>query len=182
MAVGRSVGLICLDKDGTLVEDVPFNVDPALMRPTPGALEAVRLLADAGYRLAVVSNQPGVAMHRFTLDDLVAVHGWLDGFFAQAGATLVGFYVCPHARGCDCRKPAPGLVADALADADADPAASWMVGDILDDVEAGSRAGCRTALVDNGNETVWEDGPHRRPTLRAPDLLTIARAITGADA
>lgn len=172
--------LACLDKDGTLVVNEPYNVDPARIRPVPGASEAVRLLAAAGYRLVVITNQPGVALGRFDADRLDGVREWLTRFFAGAGTTLDGFYVCPHADGCTCRKPEPGLIAAALAEHEADAARSWMIGDILDDVEAGSRAGCRTALVDNGNETVWLDGPHRRPTLTAPDLLSVARHVTEA--
>jgi D-glycero-D-manno-heptose 1,7-bisphosphate phosphatase len=172
--------LVCLDKDGTLVIDEPYNVDPARIRPTPGARRAIRDLADAGFRLAVVSNQPGVALGHFAAEDLSAVGAWLSDFFADAGAQLDGFYVCPHADGCACRKPQPGLVAQALRDHGARSEASWMVGDILDDVEAGNRAGCRTALIENGNETEWLDGPMRHPTLTAPDLATAARRIVEA--
>lgn len=176
-----STRLVCLDKDGTLVLDEPYNVDPDRMRPAPGAARAIGMLADAGYRLVVVTNQPGIATGRFAESALEAVRDWLDALFATAGARLAGFYVCPHDGGCDCRKPMPGMIARALREHDAEPSRSWMVGDILDDVEAGSRAGCRTALVDNGNETLWQDGPHRRPTLRAPDLATLASRMVRAD-
>src|SRR6185295_18935494 len=86
----------------------------------------------------------------------------LERMFAACGATLAGFHYCPHApatdgprAACACRKPAPGLLLAAAALHGVDPARSWMVGDILDDVEAGARAGCRTVLIDNGNETEW---------------------------
>jgi FMN phosphatase YigB (HAD superfamily) len=69
------------------------------------------------------------------------------------------------------------MVLRAAADLGLDLRRSWLVGDILDDVEAGTRAGCRTILIDNGHETEWRDGPLRRPTLRTPDLYRAALAI-----
>lgn len=98
---------------------------------------------------------------------------------AAAGMPLAGFYYCPHApigvgqaehAGCRCRKPRPGLLLDAADQHGIDLRRSWMVGDILDDVEAGRRAGCRTVLIDNGNETEWAVSRLRVPDYCAPDL------------
>ncbi len=88
-----------------------------------------------------------------------------------------------YAVACDCRKPAPGMLLRAARDLDLDLARSWMIGDILNDVEAGHRAGCRAALVDNGGETEWLPGPGRTPDLTAPDLAAAAHLIIsgGAD-
>jgi D-glycero-D-manno-heptose 1,7-bisphosphate phosphatase len=172
--------LACLDKDGTLLVNEPYNVDPARMIPAPDADAALRLLAAAGFRLAVVTNQPGVGLGRFPAQALLEVRGWLEEYCERVGVRLDGFYACPHVDGCACRKPRPGLVAAALAAVGADPGESWVIGDILDDVEAGNRAGCRTALVDVGNETEWVRGPHRAPTLVASSLLDAARSIVGA--
>lgn len=174
--------LACLDKDGTLLVNDPYNVDVNRIRPAPHALEALRLLAGAGFRLAVVTNQPGVGLGRFPAGALLGVRRWLEDFCATAGVALDGFYACPHVDGCRCRKPSPELVAAALRGTGANPAASWVIGDILDDVEAGSRAGCRTALVDVGNETEWVAGQHRIPDVVAPSLLDAARAIAGGAA
>lgn len=175
---------VFLDKDGTLVENVPYNVDPALLRFTRGAIDGLRLLAAAGYRLFVVSNQPGIALGRFDAAALARLRDALDDRLRDHGVPLSGFYACPHApvaegapRGCDCRKPAPGLLRQAAADHGLDLARSWMIGDILDDIEAGRRAGCRTILLDVGNETVWRPGLLREPHLRAGDLLEAARRL-----
>ena len=175
---------VFLDKDGTLVENVPYNVDPALLRLTRGAVEALRLLADAGYRLFVVSNQPGIALGRFDAAALARLRDALDDRLRAQGIPLAGFYACPHApvpeggaTGCRCRKPAPGLLRQAAEEHGIDLASSWMVGDILDDIEAGRRAGCRTVLLDVGNETVWRPGPLREPHCRAADLLEAARLM-----
>jgi histidinol-phosphate phosphatase family protein len=177
---------VFLDKDGTLVEDVPYNVDPARIRLAPGAAEGLPALHAAGYRLVVVSNQSGVARGYFPEGALAAVEGRLRELLAELGVPLAGFYYCPHhpagsvaayAVACDCRKPAPGLVRRAAAELGLDVARSWFVGDILDDVEAGRRAACRTVLVDNGNETEWRLSPGRAPHHRAADLAAAARAI-----
>jgi D-glycero-D-manno-heptose 1,7-bisphosphate phosphatase len=177
---------VLFDKDGTLLEDVPYNVDPARMRFAPGAREALTLLAARGLRLFVVSNQSGVALGRFAYDALGEMEAHLRRMFEACGVTLAGAYWCPHhpegvvaryAHRCACRKPAPGMVLQAAREHGIDLAASWFVGDILDDIEAGTRAGCRTVLIDNGNETQWVSGPNRVPTLREPDLLRAALAI-----
>jgi histidinol-phosphate phosphatase family protein len=173
--------VVCLDKDGTLIEDVPYNVDPRLIRLRSDAPAALRRLHRSGFRLAVVTNQPGVAHGVFAEAALGAVEKRLRDLCAQADAPLSGFYYCPHdaATGCDCRKPRPGLVERALREQAADPGRSWLIGDILDDVEAGARAGCRSLLLDVGNETEWADGPHRRPYARVRSLVEAAELIVG---
>src|SRR5947209_8464119 len=139
---------IFLDKDGTLIDDVPYNVDPSLMRLARGIGE-LPLLREGGYRLVVVSNQPGVAHGMYPCSALNAVERRLREMLTELGVSLDGVYWCLHhpegkvreyARVCECRKPAPGLLRQASRDLDLDLARSWMIGDILDDVEAGIRA------------------------------------------
>ena len=177
---------VLFDKDGTLLDDVPYNVDPALMRFAPGAGEALAILAAHGFRLFVISNQSGVALGRFPYAALADMQAHLTRMFETCGVTLEGAYWCPHhpdgivaryAARCTCRKPEPGLLLQAAREHGIDLRQSWFVGDILDDIEAGTRAGCRTVLIDNGHETLWELGPARVPTLREPDLLRAALAI-----
>jgi histidinol-phosphate phosphatase family protein len=177
---------VFLDKDGTLVEDVPYNVDPGRIRLAPGACRGLPRLHAAGYRLIVISNQSGVALGRFAEDDLAPVRRRLEELLGECGVGLSGFYYCPHhprgvvppyARACRCRKPQPGLITRAAREQGVDLADSWFVGDILDDVEAGRRAGCRTVLIDNGNETEWVRSPWRWPHLVAADLDRAASLI-----
>ena len=174
---------VFLDKDGTLVEDVPYNVDPALVRFTPNAIEGLKLLSAHGYKLVVVTNQPGVAMGLFGRADLMRLERALTGMLRDQGVELAGFFACIHAPsnrpggGCLCRKPAPGLLRQAALAHKVDLKQSWMVGDILNDIEAGQRAGCRTVLMDVGNETEWRLSPLRTPHLKVADLLEAARAI-----
>lgn len=182
-----AAGAVFIDKDGTLIEDVPFNVDPARLRFTVHALSALRLLADRGHPIIVVTNQPGIALGRFKRAEL----GRLEQVLAsrlrdEAGIELAGFYACPHAPGpqgrpaCLCRKPAPGLLRQAARSRQLDLSRAWMIGDILDDIEAGRRAGCRTVLLDVGHETVWHLSPLRTPHHTAGDLLQAAQRIVGA--
>ncbi len=181
---------VFIDKDGTLVENVPYNVDPAKLRLTPHAIEGLALLQQHGFRLIVVTNQPGLAYGMFSRAELAQLQHALFAMCAAEGVTLTDFYACPHApppevvgaAGCLCRKPAPGLLRQAAITHRIDLERSWMVGDILDDVEAGRRAGCRSVLLDVGHETVWRMSPLRTPHARVADLREAARFIVDADA
>lgn len=176
-----------LDKDGTVIKDVPFNVDPELIVLEKNAAGGLRRLAEAGFQLVIVSNQSGVARGIFKEADLRSVQARLKEILrTEAGAALAGFYYCPHhphgsipaySVDCDCRKPKPGMLLCAAEDLGVSLANAWMVGDILNDVEAGHRAGCRTILIDNGNETEWIDGPLRQPDFTAANLEEAARII-----
>jgi D,D-heptose 1,7-bisphosphate phosphatase len=179
---------VFLDKDGTLVDDVPYNVDPRRILLSSGAGPALRLLARLDYRLFVISNQDGVAFGRFPESSMDAVGNRLQDLLFREQLSLDGFYYCPHHPGgsvagyacdCHCRKPKPGLLLKAAQDHGIDLRASWMIGDILHDVEAGNRAGCKTVLLDNGNETEWRLGPRRVPTRMAHDLYAAAVLIAG---
>jgi len=156
---------IFIDKDGTLVENVPFNVDPSLIRISKNTLGGLRLLQEKGYKIIVVSNQPGIAKGYFNEEDLEKAIEKIVEILGSKGVAIDGFYYCPHdaGDGCDCRKPKAGLISGAANDHNIDLSQSWMIGDILDDVEAGNRAGCRSLLVYNRNETQWNWGRSRIP-------------------
>jgi D-glycero-D-manno-heptose 1,7-bisphosphate phosphatase len=181
---------VFLDKDGTLVENVPYNVDPDQIVLTAGAADGLRILHGAGFRLFVVSNQSGVARGYFPEHALLDVHDRLESLFSEIGVPLAGFLYCPHhpdgiiaryAIECDCRKPRPGLLHRAAEERSIDLTTSWLVGDILDDVEAGVRAGCRTVLLDCGGETEWNLAPARVPDVVVRDLRQAAVAILERD-
>lgn len=169
---------VFLDKDGTLIQDVPYNVDVALISLLPHAVEALRALQEEGYLLIVVSNQQGVALGYYGEKELQAVSVHMDHLLSGYGIKLNAFYYCTHVEGtCSCRKPLPGLLQRAAKDYDIDLPGSWMIGDILNDVEAGLRTGCRTILIDNGNETEWRMDELRVPHYRVKDLRAAANAI-----
>jgi histidinol-phosphate phosphatase family protein len=136
---------VLLDRDGTLVVDVPYNGDPGRVRPMPGARAALDRLRSAGVRLAVVSNQSGIARGLVTEAEVDAVNRRVEELLGPLGPWLV----CPHDPddGCPCRKPAPGLVLEAAAQLGIDPGRCAVVGDIGADVEAARAAGARGVLV-----------------------------------
>jgi D-glycero-D-manno-heptose 1,7-bisphosphate phosphatase len=187
---GYRLRAIFLDKDGTLVKDIPYNVDPDRLELTPGAGAGLRLMDELGYALFVVSNQSGIAKGIFPESALHAVWQRMHFLLKAEGVSLRGVYYCPHhpdaaiphhAIHCDCRKPQPGMLLQAAARHGIDLPSSWMIGDILDDVEAGHRAGCKSILLDNGNETEWKMTPMRHPDLTVANLYCAARAIRKMD-
>jgi len=181
---------VFLDKDGTLIENVPYNVDPNLIRLVPSAGPALRLLCERGYTFFVITNQTGIAKGLFDEHALQSVQKRINILLAEYDVSLQGFYYCPHSpygvvkaytQHCECHKPLPGLLYQAARQHSIDLDKSWMIGDILHDVEAGRRAGCRTVLIDNGNETQWELSDWRLPHFTVTDLYMAATAIAQAD-
>lgn len=170
---------VFLDKDGTLVVDVPCNVDPKKIFLVSNAVAALRLLSELGYKLFVISNQSGIARGYFSEQDLVLYLQELDTLFRESNIILDGFYYCPHDKSadCDCRKPKPGMIQKAAHEHGIDLAASWFIGNIVNDVEAGCRAGCQTILINNSNETLGEENRYRIPHYIVPDLYSASHII-----
>jgi histidinol-phosphate phosphatase family protein len=136
---------VLLDRDGTLVHDVPYNGDPAAVAPVDGAREALDRLRAAGLPLGVVSNQSGIARGLVTGEQVDAVNGEVE---ARLGPFQT-WQVCPHAPddGCSCRKPAPGLVHAAARALGVRAEECVVIGDIGADAEAARAAGARAVLV-----------------------------------
>jgi HAD superfamily hydrolase (TIGR01662 family) len=137
--------LVLFDRDGTLVHDVPYNGEPALVDPVPGAREALDRLRREGVRVGLVSNQSGVGSGRLTPEQVEVVNRRLEELVGELDVVRV----CPHDRdeGCPCRKPAPGLVTDACAALGVEPDRCVVVGDIGTDMAAATAAGARGILV-----------------------------------
>ncbi|MFE9245004.1 HAD-IIIA family hydrolase [Nocardiopsis sp. NPDC006938] len=140
-----SLRAILFDRDGTLVEDVPYNGDPALVAPRDGAARAIELARSHGLAVAVVTNQSGVGRRLITEDDVSAVHRRIDDLVGPVDV----WEVCAHREdeGCACRKPRPGMVLSAARKLGVSPAECAVVGDIGADVEAAAAAGARGVLV-----------------------------------
>lgn len=143
---------IFLDRDGTL------NVRPPracyIERPEdfvwlPQAIEAVKLLKDAGYTIILVSNQPGIARGRLTEETLAAIHERMQADLRQVGAGIDRIYHCPHDwdEGCFCRKPKPGMFYQAQRELSLDLTKCWMLGDDERDMHAGGDAGCKCMYI-----------------------------------
>lgn len=163
---------VFLDRDGVIVADegLSTDLDPA---PLAGVGPVLRRLAEAGYRLVLVTNQAIVARGLATEAEVSAAQERLiDRIVAEGGPRLDGAYFCPHhpnatleayRAACDCRKPRPGLLLRAARDLAVDLPHSTMVGDRVTDVIAGRAAGCRTVLV--------RSGAHDAPPIETPDAI-----------
>jgi histidinol-phosphate phosphatase family protein len=154
---------VLFDRDGTLVVDVPYNGDPDALRPVPGARAALDRLRAANLRIGVVTNQSGVGAGRFTGADLRRVHDRLVDLLGPIHTVQV----CPHRpeEGCDCRKPAPGLVYRAARALGTAPSRCVVVGDIHRDMAAAGAAGAAAIMV---------------PTVATrPDEIAAAPAVAG---
>ena len=136
---------VLLDRDGTLIVDEPYNGDPSLVRPQSGAREALDRLRAAGVRLAVVTNQSGVARGLLTPEQVEAVNRRVEELLGPLGP----WYVCPHGEddGCACRKPRAGMLRAALRQLGTPPSRSAMIGDTGADMQAARTAGVRGVMV-----------------------------------
>jgi histidinol-phosphate phosphatase family protein len=170
----RAPRAVLLDRDGTLVVDVPYNGDPARVVALPGAREAVERLRAAGVALAVVSNQSGVARGMLTHADVTAVNRKIEELLGPLGP----WFFCPHgpSEACACRKPAPGMVLAAAAALGVRPEECVLIGDTGADVEAARAAGARAVLVPNTVTRVEEVAS--APEV-APDLAAAVARVLG---
>jgi D-glycero-D-manno-heptose 1,7-bisphosphate phosphatase len=189
-----------VDRDGTLIDVVRDEetgfigtaFHPSQLRFLDGALDGMRALRDAGFVLAIATNQPGPAKGQCSREAVARTNDALVARLGAEGIRIATVEVCMHhPKGgeggdpalvgpCDCRKPQPALLLAALRSTGADPAASWMIGDTRSDVEAGKLAGVRTALVfsrDRCELCPLRGGPPGAPDVSAPDLRSIAAAI-----
>src|SRR6185295_17627981 len=145
-------GLVLLDRDGTLIRNIPFLHDPSKVEILPGVIEGLEKLQSAGLRLAIVSNQQGIGLGYFTTQNFIAVNQALLRRLGARGIRISKIYFCPHslAEQCTCRKPAAGMVVRAMRDFKAAPDQTFLMGDSGDDMQAGAAAGCRTVLAGEG--------------------------------
>ena len=165
---------VLLDRDGTLVVDVPYNGDPERVMAMPGAREAVGRLRAAGVPTAVVSNQSGVARGYVRVEQVEAVNRRVEELLGPLGPWMV----CPHGpwEGCRCRKPAPGLIVAAAGALGVEPADCVVIGDIGADVEAARAAGARAVLVPTARTR--DEEVAAAPAV-APDLLAAVELLLG---
>ena len=144
--------VVFLDRDGVVNADIGYLWRREDCLWIPGAPEAIRLFNQRGWPVVVITNQSGVARGYYREEDVLALHGWMNTELHQLGARIDAFYFCPHhpkgaiaayTRECDCRKPRPGLILQAMADWRADPLTSLLIGDKDSDVAAAEAAGIR---------------------------------------
>lgn len=147
---------VFLDRDGVILKDTGYISSWEETRLLFGSAEAIKRLNQSGFLVIVVTNQSGVARGYFTEADVEAVNERLKEELSLKGAQIDAIFYCPHhVKGrvkkyrldCDCRKPKPALILDAASRFGIDTSRSFMVGDKLEDVKAGKRAGCKTILI-----------------------------------
>jgi len=167
---------IFIDRDGTLIEEVDFLSSIDHLRLFDYTFEALEMLKDRGYLLIVVTNQSGIGRGLFDESAINTIH---DALSEALPDKIDAFYFCPHLRDgdCDCRKPAVGMIKQALEDFHIDIANSWMIGDKKIDIETGFNAGTSTALVLTGYGEEHLSYFDRMPDIVADNLLEAARDI-----
>lgn len=177
---------VFLDKDGTLIPNIPYSIDPNQVHITVDTAKALRIFAKLGYQLFIVTNQSGIARGYFSEEQVCLIAHLFREVFQSIEIHLQGFYYCPHhpegnfpynINNCECRKPKPGMIFQAAKEHSVDLEQSWFIGDILHDIEAGRHAGCRTILLDNGGETEWKLSSDRLPHHIVGNLLDAAKVI-----
>jgi len=143
---------VFLDRDGTICVLVEYMDDPDQVQLIPGAGEAIKRLNELGFLVVMITNQSALARGYFTEEVLDAIHERLARVLEKEGARIDAIYFCPHHPDdkCSCRKPQPGLVLTASKELKIDLGRSFMVGDKIDDVKAGKKAGCKGILVLTG--------------------------------
>ena len=172
---------VFLDRDGTLVRDHGYTHKLADYALLPGVRAGLLRMTQAGFGLAVVTNQSGIGRGYYTEEDFKAFQAHLCADLERSGIRIEASFFCPHLpeAGCRCRKPAPGLLWRAREQLGVDLAGSWVVGDQASDLELARRAGCRGAvrIGVGGAQRSAPDGVYA-----ASDLEQAANLILSQDA
>lgn len=187
---------VFLDRDGVVNEliyhreqgiiDSPFTV--AQLQIIDGVPEAIRIFHDIGYKIIIVSNQPGIAKKHMSMKTFEAIRQHIIDELISKGANIDAEYYClhhPQAKApklkevCDCRKPKPGLIIKAAGELDIELKVSWMVGDGLTDIQAGKNAGCKTILIGKEKCELCRrmEQENARPDFICENLLQAASVI-----
>ncbi|MDK4525267.1 D-glycero-beta-D-manno-heptose 1,7-bisphosphate 7-phosphatase [Kingella kingae] len=145
--------LIILDRDGVINHDSDqFIKSPDEWLPIAGSMDAIAFLTQAGYTIAVATNQSGIARGYFTVQTLNEMHTKMHKLIRQAGGEISGVWFCPHATDskCDCRKPKSGMIEDIITRFNAQAGDTYLVGDSLRDLQAIAAVGGKPILVKTG--------------------------------
>lgn len=174
-----------LDRDGVINRDTAYIAHWSEFEFLPGAIEGMRLLQEAGYELIVVTNQSGIARGIFSESTYQTLTAKMKATLAEHGVVLTEVYFCPHhptegqgpyLMACECRKPAPGMLTQAIGDYGLNPAISLMIGDKASDIEAGRRAGVEHLYrVRSDYDDVEDSGAVSVNSLLEAAQLEIAR-------
>jgi D-glycero-beta-D-manno-heptose 1-phosphate adenylyltransferase len=169
---------VFLDRDGTIVEETEYLHRPEQMRFLPHAMEGIKQFQDMGFRIVIVTNQPGIGMGYFSKEDFFRVNKAMLAGLSKAGILVDKIYFCPHSKAekCDCRKPGQALIRRAKEELHIDLAQSYIIGDKTSDLETGQRAGMRKILILGGFKAM-DDEYRVTPDIVAEDLLAAAKKV-----
>jgi D-glycero-D-manno-heptose 1,7-bisphosphate phosphatase len=147
-----------LDRDGTLIKEKNYLCDPDQVELIPGAAAALKRLQNGGWGICLVTNQSGIARGYFDLEQLQRVHRRIADELALYDVVLDGIYICPHSPqdACNCRKPSPGMIDQAIAVHGFDPRQAWVIGDKEVDIGLGHAVGAKSILVRTGYGKSYE--------------------------
>lgn len=165
--MANNIPAIFLDRDGTMNVDHGYVHEIDNFQFIDGVIDAMKELKQMGYALVMVTNQSGIARGIFSEETFMQLTEWMDWSLADREVDLDGIYFCPHhpesaieeyRQECDCRKPQPGMLLSAQRELNIDMAASYMVGDKIDDIRAGQAAGVGTTVLVRTGKPVTEEG------------------------
>lgn len=171
------MNVILLDRDGTVIfdpEDERVDREDKI-KLFPDSIEALKYLTDNGFAVILITNQAGIAEGRITLEDFNRINTKVLEMLEPSGIKILKTYVCPHSPEdkCDCRKPKPTMILDAIKEFNLDPNSLYMVGDRESDINAGINAGVKTILVKTANVPVIAD----QADYTAPNLSDAVRYV-----
>lgn len=173
--------LVILDRDGVINYDSPqFIKTPAEWKPIPGSLEAITLLNQSGFRVALATNQSGIERGLFDMATLNAIHDKMHRALAQLGGRIDALFYCPHSAdsNCECRKPKCGMLEEIGRRFGMDLEGIPNIGDSLRDLQAGAKMGMQNILVRTGKgETTLATGDLPGDTWVCTDLAEAAQRI-----
>jgi D-glycero-D-manno-heptose 1,7-bisphosphate phosphatase len=180
-AVTDKSPVVFLDRDGTINEEISYLHETEKLKLIPGTVEALKIFSDAGFRIVIVTNQPGIGLGYFTKEDFFKVTRAMFAAISGSGAKISKVYFCPHSESeaCLCRKPGTALLERAKSELNIDLEKSYMIGDMTSDIKAGTDFGIKTVLVKTGS--AGSDKKFEvKPSFFAENLLEAAKIITGA--
>jgi D-glycero-D-manno-heptose 1,7-bisphosphate phosphatase len=153
--------VVFLDRDGTINHDSPDYIkNRSEFKIIPGCIEAIRLLTLSGFTSIVITNQSALARKLISAGELDHIHAFMKAAITSGGGKITDIFFCPHLpnEGCNCRKPATGLLLQAQLKYNIDLPGSIMVGDSAKDIECARNAGCgKAVLVKTGKDDAVED-------------------------
>jgi len=188
---------VFLDRDGVINEvvyhqemgilDSPFTAEQLKILPDVGT--AINLLHKQGYKVIIISNQPGLAKAHFTVNTFKKMQQKMATELKKQKAFVDAEYYCFHhpygtvalyTKTCTCRKPKPGMIRSAAKEHNIDLSQSWMIGDGITDIQAGQTAGCKTILIGRMKCDLCKrmDDEDAKPEHIAPNLYKAALIIT----